>query len=237
MIYLLYGTDVHKSRAKLHEMLRALVKKRPNAELFKITTENWNEGQFIELLGSQGLFDQKYIVVLDGLLGKKETKNLILEKLSDMQNTEHPFLMVEGKIDAPTIKKIEKIAEKIQEFVKSEQTKETYNIFSVTEGLLARDKKRLWVSYIDLLRRGGVPEEIHGILFWQVKNMLLASRADSQTDTGLTPYQYKNALAGARKYTTDELVSLMSSLVNITHSVRSGEGDIDILTEKWILGV
>ena len=58
MIYLIYGTDTHKTRKKLHELLDTALKKRPGAELFKITTENWSETQFDELLVSQGLFEQ-----------------------------------------------------------------------------------------------------------------------------------------------------------------------------------
>jgi hypothetical protein len=218
-------------------MLNTLVKKRPNSELFKITTENWSESQFDELLSAQGLFDQKYIVILDGLFEKKDIKEYVLEKLPEMKEAKHPFLILEGKIDAPTLKKIERIAEKVQEFTKPEGKKETYNIFYITDGLLARDKKKLWIDYVDLLSKGAAAEEIHGILFWQVKNMILTSCADSMKETGLTPYQYKNALTGSRKYKEDELLKMSSDLVEMTHKVRSGEGDLDVMLEKWVLSV
>ncbi len=237
MIYLLHGTDTHKARAKLHEMLGILTKKRPNSELFKITTENWSEGQFNELLSSQGLFDQKYIVVLDGLFDKKDIKDCVMGKLSEMKEAPHPFLILDGKIDAPTLKKIEAVAEKAQEFTKIGDGKESYNIFYITDGLLARDKKKLWIDYVDLISKGAVAEEVHGILFWQVKNMVIASRADSIKETGLTPYQYKNALTATRKYKEDELLKMSGDLVNMTHKVRSGEGELGVMMEKWVLGI
>ena len=95
----------------------------------------------------------------------------------------------------------------------------------------------MWINYVDLISKGAVAEEIHGILFWQVKNMILASRADSVKDTGLTPYQYKNALSGGRKYKKEELLKMSNDLVEITHKVRSGEGELPVMLEKWMLGV
>jgi hypothetical protein len=88
MFYLLHGTDVHKSRKKLHEMLGVLSKKRPNSEVFRLTTENWSESQFDELTSSQGLFDSKYIVVLDGILERKEIKNYFLERLGSVKDSD-----------------------------------------------------------------------------------------------------------------------------------------------------
>lgn len=237
MLYFLYGTDTHKARAKLHELLDTLAKKRPDSEVFKITSENWSEGQFEELLTSQGLFDQKYIVVLDNLFEKKDAKEFILERVEETKEAEHVFLILEGKTDAATLKKIEKVAAKAQEFVKAEGKKEAFNIFSITDKLVQKDKKHLWISYIDLLQKGAGAEEIHGILFWQVKNMLLASKADSQKDTGLSPFVYKNALTGARNFTEEELSQMSTDLVYMTHRVRSGEGDMEVMVEKWMLGL
>nr|MBA3733471.1 hypothetical protein [Patescibacteria group bacterium] len=82
---------------------------------------------------------------------------------------------------------------------------------------------------------GSASEEIHGIFFWQVKNMILASRAKSPNDTGLSPFVYNNALKGARNYKTEELTSMSTELIDMTHRVRSGEGEMEIMLEKWIL--
>ena len=101
--------------------------------------------------------------------------------------------------------------------------------------LESKDKKRLWISYVDLISKGAIAEEIHGILFWQVKNMILASRAESLSDTGLSPYVYKTSLTGSRKYKIEELKKMSGSLVEMTHKVRQGEGDLEIMLEKWIL--
>ncbi len=237
MFYFLYGTDSYKARKKLHELLELAGRKRPEAELFKITTENWSEGQFDELLISRGLFENKYTVVLDNLFERKDIKEYILDRLENLAESEQIFLGLESKVDAATVKKIEKSAKQVQEFSKIENKKEDINIFSIANGLVEKDKKRLWVSYIDLLSRGAVAEEIHGILFWQVKNMILAGKADSQKETGLSPYAYKSALTGTRKYKIEELVGMSGDLVDMTHRVRSGEGELEIMIEKWVLSM
>jgi DNA polymerase III delta subunit len=235
MLYLIYGTDTHKGRKKLHELLELAKKKRPDAELFKMTSENWSESQFDELLVSQGLFEQKYTVVLDNLFEKKDYKNYIVERLEGMQSSEQIFLMLEGSVDAPTLKKIEKFSKQVQEFVKKEEKKEWFNIFGIADGILQKDKRLLWVSYLDFLKKGTASEEIHGIFFWQIKNMILASRAGNSNETGLSPFVYKNALTGARKYKIEELQTMSSELVEMTHKVRSGEGELEVMLEKWIL--
>ena len=237
MFYFLYGTDTHKARQKLHELLDLAKKKRPEAELFKITTENWTENQFEELLVSQGLFEQKYTVVLDNVFENKESKSFILERLEKMQNSEQIFLILEGSVDSATLKKIESYAEKVQVFTKPEKQKESPKVFTITNNLLRKDKKGLWISYIDLITTGIPAEEIHGVLFWQVKNMILASRAQSQIETGLAPFPYKNALTGARNFKESELGEMSSALVNMTHRVRQGDGELAIMLEKWILSL
>ncbi len=237
MLYVIYGTDTHKARAKLHDLLDLAKKKRPEAELFKLTTENWSEGQFDELLVAQGLFEQKYTTVLDNLFEKKDLKNYVMDRLEEMKESEQIFLMLESSIDAASLKKLEKFSEKVQEFEKKEDKKSNINIFSITDGLVQKDKKKLWISYIDLLGKGAVAEEVHGILFWQVKNMILASRAGSAGETGLSPFVYKNALTGARNYKNEDLQKMSGELMDMTHRVRQGQGELEIMIEKWVLGL
>jgi len=243
MYYFLHGTDTNKSREKLHELLALAKKKRPDAEIFKMTTENWSEGQFDELLIAQGLFEQKYTVVLDNLFEKKDVKEYVVDRLENLKDSEQIFLFLESKVDSASLKKIEKHGEKIQEFAKKDlpaqagEAKEKSNIFSITNGLLDKDKKTLWVSLIDFLNKGAVAEEIHGIFFWQIKNMILASRSTSSSETGLSPFVYKNALSGSRNYKTEDLQKMSGELVEMTHKVRSGEGELEVMLEKWVLGL
>ncbi len=235
MLYFIYGKDTQKSRKKLHELLDWAKKKRPESEFFKLTTENWSESQFDELISSQGLFDQKYTVVLDTLFENKEAKSYVLNRIEDLASSEQLFFILDRDVDAASLKKIEKYAKQVQEFAKVESKKSEFNIFGITDGLLQRDKKKLWISYLDSIKKGSAPEEIHGIFFWQVKNMILSSRAGSSGETGLSLFVYKNALTGARKYKTEELINFSNELIEMTHRVRDGKGDMGVMLEKWVL--
>lgn len=236
MLYAIYGTDTHKTRKKLHELLDSVVSKKPDSEVFKITTENFSESSLDEFTASQGLFEKKYIVVLDNLFEKKDVKDFVVDKVLDMSKSENLFLMIDIKIDASSLKKIEKSAEKVFNFDKKEE-KENFNIFSITNGLLERNKKKFWTSYVQFIKDGIPPEEIHGIFFWQVKNMIIASKTDSLKESNLSPFAYKNALSGAKKYKPEELSLMSESLVTMTHKVRQGEGDLGVMLERWVLGL
>jgi DNA polymerase III delta subunit len=237
MIYFLHGTDTKNSRKKMHEILGQLSAKRPNSEVFKITGENWSEEQFDELLAAQGLFEKKYIVVLDFVLSQKDAREYVLEKLKEMQEAEHWFLILDGKTDAATAKKLEKFSYKSQEFSGAESKKEQPIIFAITDKLLARNKKQLWSCFVDLLGRGIAAEEIHGVLFWAVKNMIIAARVDSQKESGLAPFSYSKALTGGSNYKLSELKKMSNDLVEMTHKVRTGKGDMEVMLEKWVLTI
>ncbi len=237
MIYFLYGNDKFSSRKKMHSILDALCKKRPDAEIFKINTENFDYSKFEELIFSQGLFDSKYIVVTDNLFEDKNIKDFFIEKLPFIKDSANVFVSLESKVDVKSLKDIEKYSEKVQEFSTKEDGKKFFNVFGITDGILEKDKKRLWIDYLKTIQEGIPSEELHGIIFWQVKNMAIVSKVDSQKDCDLTPYQYKNALSGSRNYKDQDIERMMSDLVSMTHKVRSGEGDLDIMLEKWILGL
>lgn len=235
MIYFLHGTDTHKSRKRLHTILQGLLAKRPNSEVFKITADNFNESQIDELISSFGLFESKYIVVLDFILSQKNVKEIILDKLSKMQETEHWFLILDGKLDASSIKTVEKYSYKTEIFEKVEQKKDSPIIFKLTDKILQRDKKQLWISYVDLLEQGIPAEEIHGVMFWAVKNMIICSTAESQKDSGLSPFVYKNSLTGSRHFKIEELKKMSEGLVGMLHKVRTGNGEMEVMLEKWML--
>jgi uncharacterized membrane protein len=221
----------------MHEILAQLSSKRKNSEVFKLTSENWNSEQFDELVSAQGLFEKKYIVVLDFVLSQKDAREYVLEKLKEMQEAEHWFLILDGKVDTATVKKLEKFSYKSEEFEKPESKKEQPIIFSITDKLLARNKKQLWVCFVDLLEQGIAAEEIHGVLFWAVKNMIIAARVDSQKESGLSPFSYSKALSGGRNYKLSELKKMSGRLVEMVHKVRNGDGETEIMLEKWILTI
>lgn len=238
MLYFLHGTDSKKSREKLHELTDTLHKKKPDAELFKIEGEQWDAARFEEFLSGQGLFENKYIVVLDKVFENAEAKASVAGSLKEIAESDNIFIFLEGAVDAPTLKKIEKHAQKTQEFEEKEKTApKTFNIFSLTDAFGRRDKKQLWVLYEQALASGSEPEEIHGILFWQLKSILTAVSAKSATESGLKPFVFQKATGFARNYSREELQKMSGRFVEIYHNARRGISEMEIGLEKFILGM
>ncbi len=158
MLYFLYGKDTQKSRKKLHSLLDLLFKKKPNASFFKLDLDSFKEEKIEELLFSQGLFEQKYIVQLDSLFEDKEISKLLVDRLEDLQKSENIFICIENKISKPVLKKIEKFAAKVQEFLLKKEGRtfatqngdfsiNDFNIFDLATCFGNKNKKDLWVLY------------------------------------------------------------------------------------------
>ncbi len=219
MLYLLHGTDFEKVREKANSLQQDLLKKKPNASIFRFNAENFNQFQLEELITAQGLFENKYIVILDRVIENEEAKEFILKSLNNLKESSHIFIILQQKLDKASLTRIEKQAEKAQAFsadpsIKLGAGKEKFNIFSLTFALEYRDKRKLWILY-QTARKNAVPEEIHGILWWKVKNMILSGKAG--------------------KYSADELKKIAFTLVSIYHDAHRGLFEFDLALERFIL--
>ncbi len=241
MIYLLYGSNIDKSREKLHDLVNSLLKKKPDASHLKITDENFNEAELDEHISGLGLFASKSIIEVDNVFRNKDAKEVILKRIKDIAASDNVFVFLEGELNKTEVTKFEKNAEKIQEFeldtpssVGAVKIKD-FNIFSLTDALGRRDKKQLWVLYTKAKQREIADEEIHGILFWQIKATLLALQTKSAAEAGLNPFVYQKSLGFAQNFSLPELKKISSNLISIYHNARRGIHDFDVALEKFIL--
>lgn len=238
MLYLIHGTDWEKSRAKTHELIDALRKKKPDAELFRLDGENWSEAKLEELAGGIGLFERKFIVFADRLLGGKESSETVLAKMPEIASSENVFILLEDELKGETLKKAEKYAEKTQIFsVARKFAADRFNIFNLADAFGRRDKQTLWVLYQKALRAGAAAEEIHGTLFWQIKSMIVASGSRTAAEAGLNPFVYKKAQGFLRHYKQDELKKFSSQMVSIYHDARRGGSELETALERLVLTI
>ena len=241
MIYLLYGTDTKKSRKKSRELLDSIFAKKPNVSYIRVDEENFNESAVEELIGGQGLFENKYIVVFDYLFLNKDIKDILLKNIKKISASQNIFIFLEEKLNKIELKKFEKYAEKIQRFEndggRTSVRKEKFNIFALTDALGRRDRKGLWVLYQKAKMNNVSDEEIHGILFWQIKNMLLSSDAEDARDVGLNDFVFRKSLGFIKNYSYDELKKLLSALVSLYHDTRKGIHKMDTALERFILNI
>lgn len=217
MIYFFHGTDTDKARMKVHELISSLRKKKPDAAFFSINSENFNLAQLQEYIGGQGLFSNKYIVFLDRLCEKKEVKADFINALKEISESENIFIILEGKIDKATSAKIEKKSEKVVAFdlKEIEKKEEDLNVFELANALGRKDKKELWMLYRGYVDKGNAPEELHGILFWKAKTMLLAG--------------------GNGYWKQEELLSFIDGLITVYHESRRGTHELETGLEAFLL--
>ncbi len=214
--------------------------KRPNSEVFKINTDNFSSSGFDELIGGQSLFTQKYIVEIARVSEKEDVFNEILDKLNQLKESENVFIWIEPDIDAKNLKKIEKFAEKSQEFAgtksSDKNSADLSSNFALTDAFGERNSKKLWLLYLSAVKNSA-PEEIHGILWWQIKSMLIASQTNSAAEAGLKPFVYSKAKRYSKNFTGEELENLSREIVSMYHEARRGGVDLEARLEKFVLGI
>ena len=249
MLYLLHGTDFKKSREKLHLMIDSLLKKKPDASFFKMDSSNFLESQIDEFIGGQGLFEQKYIVQLDGLFGDLKIKDFLIDRLEKIFKSENIFICIENEISKPLLKKIEKNAQKIQEFSEinkgrkfaviggGELNLSEFNIFNLADAFGKKDKKNFWILYQEAKKRDIPDEEIHGILNWQLRSILLSKKSKTIQDSGLKPFVYNKSLKFSKNFGDGELENLSSRLISIYHDSRRGLVEFSVEMEKFVLEI
>jgi DNA polymerase III delta subunit len=216
MLYFIYGTDGDKVREKANGLAESLLKKKPDASLFELNDETWSGDKVNELTLSQGLFEQKYIVLLKNIFSTKQNKEDFIDRLEAFKESTNIFISAEGKVDAASLKKIEKHAEKVQEYeAKAVAEKEEFNNFALANALGVKDKKNLWVLYHEAKAAGAVDEQLAGLLFWKIKSMILSG--------------------GSPKWNVSELKVMAEKLVEVQHDSRRGKGEVSLLLERLLL--
>lgn len=235
MLYFIHGTNTEKTRSKAHGIIDTLQKKKPDALFFKVDAEELTKDMLDELIGGQGLFEKKYIVFLNTVCANAEGRDALVSRIKEIQGSDNVFILLEEKIDAKTKKKIESVAQKVEEHNSVAVKKESFNIFALTDVLGRRNRKELWVLYQRARMHGVAPEEVHGILFWQIKSMLLAAQETSAKSAGLKPFVYSKAKGFLSNYSQQELKSISKNLVDLYHDARRGIGTLDTSLERFIL--
>ncbi len=241
MIYAFIGTDRQEAHAKAEALVAKLHQKKPDAEIFHLEQEQWNSDNALRFSASQGLFEKKFIVVIKDVFARAETLEVFFDHADALKESESIFIVVDGELSAAHIKKLEKFAEKVQtiEESKNDQQKapqQENNIFALTDALGAGNTLRAWNLYNEARAHGSEPEQLHGILWWYVKNLMLTLSSASAAEAKINPYVFSKAQAAAKKLGAYNVRKYADSLVSMYHNSRKGETDLGLEVEKFIVG-
>lgn len=234
MLYVLYGTDREKIRDESHKMLAGLSKKRPDAQVFRLSEEREALSRLPELIESQGLFEQKHVVVLDFVLEFESVRELLVARAEDIASSGHIFIVLAEKLDAATKRALEKHAHETRSFDEKDTGEKPFNIFSLADAIARRDKKGAWVALQRALLDDFAPEEIHGTVWWQIKTLLRVSRGDTE---GMKPFAVTKAKGALNNFSEKELNDFVGRLLSMYHDARAGGPTLDIALEQFVLGL
>lgn len=236
MLYFIYG-DSKKIFKKATNLVEGMLAKKPEALVLKMDSDNWSNDKVKEFIKSHSLFSQKYIVLLSRFSEKKEFLEEVISFLPEIQNSENIFIWFEKEIDVKNLKKIEEKAAQVQ-FLnsKKEIKKNTSNIFDLAQAIGDRDRKKTWILYTSFLKEFS-PEEIYGIIWWQIKTMLLVNQTNSASEAGLKDFLYSNTKKKCQNYSKIELDLLASKLIQLYHDSRLINKDLSLNLENFILSI
>ena len=205
MIHLFTGDDAKNKRIVYEKFVKSIPK---STEVLFINRNNFDETQIESLYSGAGLFFSLSAVIFEGVLEREETRDFILEKLALMGESKNTFVFLEGKLLKPILdifKKIEPKRLQINIFELPKEKKEKYDNFLVANAFSNRDKLNTWICFRQAMDLGVGMEEIIGVLFWKIKDMILKKDFRKFKEEELKNFAGKLSylLPEARKYGRD----------------------------------
>lgn len=231
MLKVFYGDDVTAVRTEALGYVSTYTQE--GFSSVHIDADNFTPGAVRNSLEAVSLFSESVVFILDTPSDNQEMYEEISEHLTELANSVHPFVLIENKLKAPEVKKLSQAADCIK--VGSAATKEVFNIFSLTELLLRKDKKNLWVQLHSAWGAGVSSEEVIGILWWQLKILKLVQITNSPVEAGVKPFPYNKSKSALQKFTESEVDNLLHSLLVVYHDGHGGVVDIKLALEQWVL--
>lgn len=215
MIYLFYGTDAGKVRAKAFQWVRAARDKAPDAGYVRLGEDELTSERLNDALTAQGLFYTRMLVVLDDPFSNAETSELLFNRLDDLVSSPNPVAIIAPKLALPRVKKLEPVATKVFVFDRVATPGRGFNS-GLADALAARNAPLLWKEIVVAQRTGDPPEMIHGLLHWKARQLMTK---------------------GGRGWTKDEARSLSIKLIALLSSSRKGDAPLTEQLEYFALSI
>ncbi len=233
MLEVYYGNDTNKVRQtafKRVEKLRA-----DGVEIEHINPDNYQAGQLTDAIGGVSLFGSQSVYVIDTASDDESMYDEVVSRLEAMAESSNVFVVIETGLLAAEKKKFAKHAGAMEEFKAAAGAR--VNNFALADALARRDKRSLWLLWSEARLNGTRPEELIGILWWQLKTLRLSAQTRSATEAGLKDFPYQKAKRALSKFKPGELEKLSHSLLSLQHDSRLGLTDVDVAAERWILRI
>lgn len=238
MLILIHGDDFNNVKKKTDAVVLSLHKKRPQAEVLHFDDETLTSDVVQESIGTSGLFERKLIVVCKDVLSSTSSREHILSYKKELEESDNVFVLSEkSSISSALLKKLSPHIHTVYETKGIKKGSVRFSPFSLGDALGKRDSKNVWKLYQEACREEIPVEELNGILFWQIKSMILAKSSGSAKEAGLKPFVFSKSKKYSENFSYSELLNLSSELTENYHEARRGKGDFQIKLERLLLSL
>jgi len=214
MLYLFSGDDVKNKTIGYEKFIKSVP---AGAETFFISKNNFDQTQIESLYSGASLFSALCMVVFQNVFDHEEMGSFILGKLKSMNQSNNSFIFLEGKLNKPILDAFKKNNAEINIFELPKSGKEKFNTFIIANAFADKDKKNIWIHFRQAIEREVSLEEIVGVLFWKVKDMLLKKNFG--------------------KYSPEQLKNYAARLSYLLPEARKEGRDAESALEQFLLGV
>ena len=231
MLHVYFGTDRQAVRDQAADFSEKNLP--PDGTTTVIDAADYQPGQLADALGATSLFGGAEWFLVDTPSANPDLAEEVKTNLAAMAESSNTFIVLEGSLLAPAKKAYTKHTSTIEEFTAEKAGR--FNTFALADALANKDRRQLWVLLQEAKLQGSAPEELIGIIWWQLKVLQLAATTRSATEAGMKEYSYSKAKRALSKFAPGELSRLSHGLLQLYHDGHAGVRDIDLALEQWVL--
>ncbi len=176
MIYLFGGDDAKSKVTGYEKFMKSLPK---GQEIVVVSRNQFNRVEVESFYSGSSLFSPVSTIVFQSILEHEETRDFILEKLELLAESANSFVFLEGKLNKPILEGFKKAQSAKQTlaalniFELPKEKKEKFDNFLVANAFEKKDKLNTWIYFREAMDRGVGMEELIGVLFWKIKDMIM----------------------------------------------------------------
>src|ERR1035437_135824 len=212
MLYIFAGDDVRNKLKAYENFSKSLPK---DTETFFVSRNDFNKNEMERFYSGTGLFFSQCAVFYENIFEREEVRDFVLPKLDEMGESSNSFVFLEGKLNKSILDSFKKARAELNIFELPKEKKEKFDNFLLANAFGDRDKLNLWIYFRQAMDLGVGMEEIIGVLFWKIKDMILK----------------KNF----RKFTEAELQNFASRISYILPETRKKGLDAESAFEQFLL--
>lgn len=170
MIYLFAGDDTKKKIINYEKFIEKIPK---DVEVFFVVKKDFDFGQIENFALSNSLFFKQSMVVFSQVFENEDIKDFLFKKINIFSESTNIFVFIENKFLKSELDIFKKARAEINYFELPKEKKEKFNNFLLANAFGVGDKKNLWIYYRQAVDLGVGLEELVGVLFWKIKDMIL----------------------------------------------------------------